>query len=158
MCNRQTRRHLNLPTDLLLIDSTYGHGGKLPSALGPIQKFRGGIKLHGAWTHDQRIPLNVEESIANRHRDVEIENNRGEIVRVVTDVRKASPHVIAKNYKTCWQIEVFFRWIKQHLMCLIYLERQKMRYIVNYLCPLPSMCSRNTFLMKFIPTCLSLLN
>lgn len=57
----------------------------------------------------------MEESIAKRHRVVEFENNRGEIVRVVTDVRKASPHVIAKNYKTCWQIEVFFRWIKQHL-------------------------------------------
>jgi IS4 transposase len=59
----------------------------------------------------------VAESIAKRHRHrvVEFENNRSEIVRVVTDVRKAAPHVIAKNYKTRWQIEVFFRWIKQHL-------------------------------------------
>lgn len=52
---------------------------------------------------------------ANRHRVVEFKNNKGEVVRVVTDLRKESPHVIAEIYKVRWQIEVFFRWIKQHL-------------------------------------------
>ncbi|RXZ80306.1 IS4/IS5 family transposase [Paenibacillaceae bacterium] len=50
-----------------------------------------------------------------RHRVVEFENNKGEIIRVATDLRKESPHEIAEIYKARWQIEVFFRWIKQHL-------------------------------------------
>jgi hypothetical protein len=161
------------------------------------KKFRGGIKLHVALSQGQRLPVNVEESIAKRndapfgevladtdyilvqdraygkisrldqyvlqgqsfvirlkdnlhlvkprnlqrpaegetnivrditcyigqgkcqsakrHRVVEFENDRGEVVRVVTDLRKESAHVIAEIYKARWEIEVFFRWIKQHL-------------------------------------------
>ena len=52
---------------------------------------------------------------AQRHRVVEFENDRGEVVRVVTDLRKESAHVIAEIYKARWEIEVFFRWVKQHL-------------------------------------------
>lgn len=196
-CNRQTRRHLNLPKDLLLIDSTTVTAANSRMPWASYKKFRGGIKLHVALSHGQRSPLNVKESIAKRndapfgevladtdyilvqdraygkisrldqyvlqgqsfvirlkdnlhlvkprelqrpaegetkivrditcyigqgkcqsaqrHRVVEFENDRGEVVRVVTDLRKESAHVIAEIYKARWEIEVFFRWIKQHL-------------------------------------------
>ncbi|MEK3668972.1 IS4 family transposase [Paenibacillus sp. FSL R10-2771] len=196
-CNRQTRRHLNLPKDLLLIDSTTVTAANSRMPWASYKKFRGGIKLHVALSQGQRSPVNVEESIAKRndapfgevladtdyilvqdraygkisrldqyvlqgqsfvirlkdnlhlvkprnlqrpaegetnivrditcyigqgkcqsakrHRVVEFENDRGEVVRVVTDLRKESAYVIAEIYKARWEIEVFFRWIKQHL-------------------------------------------
>ncbi|MEK3875337.1 IS4 family transposase [Paenibacillus sp. FSL M7-0420] len=196
-CNRQTRRHLNLPKDLLLIDSTTVTAANSRMSWAPYKKFRGGIKLHVAFSHGQHSPVKVVESIARRndapfgevladkdyllvqdraygkigrldqyvqqgqsfvirlkdnlhlvlprklqrpaegdtkivrditcyigqgkhqsaqrHRVVEFENDRGEVVRVVTDLRKESAHVIAEIYKARWEIEVFFRWVKQHL-------------------------------------------
>jgi hypothetical protein len=196
-CNRQTRRHLNLPKDLLLIDSTTVTAPKSQLPWASYKKFRAGIKLHVALSHAQHSPVQVTETIARRndaplgevladdsyilvqdraygkigrldqyllagqsfvirlkdnlhlvkprklkrqafgetrivrditcyigqgkcqsskrHRVVEFENEHGEIVRVVTDLRKESPGVIAEIYKARWQIEVFFRWIKQHL-------------------------------------------
>ncbi|WP_438497050.1 IS4 family transposase [Paenibacillus sp. IHBB 3054] len=196
-CNRKTRRHLNLSKDLLLIDSTTITAPNSQMSWAPYKKFRGGIKLHVAFSHGQHSLVNVEETIAKhydaplgevladsdyilmqdraygkisrldqyvhhgqsfvirlknnlhllkprnlrrpaegdmkivrditcyigqgkcqsvkRHRVVEFENDRGEVVRVVTDLRKESPGVIAEIYKARWQIEVFFRWIKQHL-------------------------------------------
>ncbi|RXZ80305.1 IS4/IS5 family transposase [Paenibacillaceae bacterium] len=66
-CNRATRRHLNLPKDLLLIDSTTvtAPTSQLPWA--PYKKFRAGIKLHVALSHGQHSPVQVEETIAKRH-------------------------------------------------------------------------------------------
>jgi IS4 transposase len=50
-----------------------------------------------------------------RHRVVIFQDFEGREIRVVTDLMQVTPEQIAQMYKARWQIEVFFRWIKQHL-------------------------------------------
>jgi hypothetical protein len=50
-----------------------------------------------------------------RHRVVTFQDFEGREIRVVTDLMQVTPEQIAQMYKARWQIEVFFRWIKQHL-------------------------------------------
>ncbi|WP_445323313.1 transposase [Paenibacillus sp. FSL R7-0128] len=66
-CNRQTRRHLNLPKDLLLIDSSTVTATNSRMSWAPYKKFSGGIKLHVAFSQGQSSPMKVVESIARRN-------------------------------------------------------------------------------------------
>ncbi|OMD37990.1 IS4 family transposase [Paenibacillus odorifer] len=51
----------------------------------------------------------------NRHRIVIFRDFEGREIRVATDLMQVTTEQIAQMYKARWQIEVFFRWIKQQL-------------------------------------------
>lgn len=51
----------------------------------------------------------------NRFRVVILKDPKGNPVILATNLHWHSPEAIADIYKKRWQIEVFFRWIKQHL-------------------------------------------
>ncbi|QQK74251.1 IS4 family transposase [Salicibibacter cibarius] len=197
MCNRTTRRALNLNKDLLAIDSTtitVGEG-RLPWAV--YHGKRSGVKLHVAHKPSTGSPLQVEETgglkhdgpvgeqLVNadytlvedrayfkikridrfiddeqsfvirmkenvaivrpqslkrlpneesrvtrditcqlgssqvrsqkRHRVVFFNDNHGNEIRVVTDLKDVSAEKIADIYRERWAVESFFRWIKQYL-------------------------------------------
>ncbi|MCM3339952.1 IS4 family transposase [Paenibacillus sp. MER TA 81-3] len=50
-----------------------------------------------------------------RHRVVMFRDFEGREIRVATDLMQVTAEQIAQMYKARWQVEVFFRWIKQHL-------------------------------------------
>ncbi|WP_375790292.1 transposase [Paenibacillus agricola] len=52
---------------------------------------------------------------SERHRVVMFRDFEGREIRVATDLMQVKAEQIAQIYKARWQVEVFFRWIKQHL-------------------------------------------
>lgn len=52
---------------------------------------------------------------SERHRVVMFRDFEGREIRVATDLMQVTAEQIAQIYKARWQVEVFFRWIKQHL-------------------------------------------
>lgn len=50
-----------------------------------------------------------------RHRVVVFKDYEGREIQVATDVMEVSGEQIAQMYKSRWEVEVFFRWIKQNL-------------------------------------------
>lgn len=59
--------------------------------------------------NDRRNPFQAEV------REVHVRTDTGTILRVLTNDREAPAQEIADLYKRRWAIELFFRWIKQHL-------------------------------------------
>ncbi len=56
-------------------------------------------------------------------RRVRIKRQTGGILTIITNDLRRSPVEIAAIYKTRWQIELLFRWVKQHLKLKKFLSR-----------------------------------
>ncbi|MBS7529982.1 transposase [Hazenella sp. IB182353] len=50
-----------------------------------------------------------------RFRIISFVDNRGKIIRVITNLINLTPKEIADLYRMRWSVEIFFRWIKQNL-------------------------------------------
>ncbi|PLZ21212.1 hypothetical protein CBP30_09035 [Fischerella thermalis WC157] len=64
---------------------------------------------------DQSAILGSGKPTTHRFRVVTFTDPQGKIIRVATNVWQTSAETIAALYKERWQVELFFRWIKQHL-------------------------------------------
>jgi putative transposase len=80
--------------------------------------------------HDQLVYLSNKNPGAGRHNPYRAPLRRIEVARegkpplvLVTNDMKSSALRIAAHYKRRWQIELFFKWIKQHLKIKRFLGR-----------------------------------
>ncbi|UQZ36931.1 IS4/IS5 family transposase [Paenibacillus sp. PK3_47] len=70
----------------------------------------------GSIEQDLTCQLGKKKALSeNRFRVVILKDPKGKPVILATNLHWYSPEGIANIYKKRWQIEVFFRWIKQHL-------------------------------------------
>lgn len=65
---------------------------------------------------DMTCQLGTEQNRSEkRHRVVSFHDNNGNLIKVVTNLYSLPAETIAAIYKARWQIETFFRWVKQNL-------------------------------------------
>jgi len=69
----------------------------------------------------------------------------GKELRFVTNAHHRDAKTIARLYKKCWQIELFFKWTKQNLRVKTFLGTSRNAVLTQlwialcaYLCSLPS--------------------
>ena len=66
-CNRPLRRLLNLPKDIIAIDSTTINLGRKKLEWAKYRKHKAGIKLHVAYNVNSNQPQKVKETCASKH-------------------------------------------------------------------------------------------
>jgi putative transposase len=70
-----------------------------------------------------RLDTQGKRKLAIPMRRVRVEREDGTVLTIVSNDRRRSAVEIATLYKTRWQIELLFRWIKQHLQIGKFLGR-----------------------------------
>ena len=79
-CNRQMRRILNLPKQLIAVDSTTVTVGENRLKWAKLKGKKSGIKLHVALNINDFTPQKVVETIACAKDEIELENKLNEII------------------------------------------------------------------------------
>lgn len=77
--------------------------------------------------HDAEVKLATQghAKLAIPMRRIHLQRDDGEVLTLITNDLKRPAVVIAALYKTRWQIELLFRWIKQHLKLRKFLGRSE---------------------------------
>jgi IS4 transposase len=55
------------------------------------------------------------KKMSHQLRLIETIDSQGQLIRILTNEFQMEAHYIGEIYRNRWQIEVFFKWIKQHL-------------------------------------------
>jgi len=71
----------------------------------------------------QRMACNRRNPFQDPVREVRVRSDSGKILRILTNDLDLPAHKIADLYKRRWQIELFFRWVKQTLKIRHFLGR-----------------------------------
>lgn|SRR5699024_694657 len=77
----------------------------------PESKLKNGSKI----ISDQMVALGSSTSLTSRFRLVTIEDEHGKKLQFVTNRFDLTAEEVAQAYKSRWQIELFFKHIKQHM-------------------------------------------
>ena len=73
----------------------------------------------------QRMARSRKNPFSDPVRELTVRISSGRILRLVTNDLDAPAQDITELYKTRWQIELFFKWIKQHLKIRHFLGRSE---------------------------------
>ena len=99
-CRFVTRLRKNSPVEVIAMRHILKDG--------PIVEDRI-VRLRGRLGHTRKHPLDRDL------REIHVVIETGKLLRIVTNDLESPAEVIADLYQTRWEIELFFRWIKQTL-------------------------------------------
>ena len=108
---------------------------------------------------DQRIALNgfyVSRDYPEHLRRVKFKDSEsGKTLVFLTNNMTLPPLAIAALYKSRWQVELFFKWIKQHLRIKHFLGNSENAVKTQVWCAVPPMCSSPSSRRSFnsMPRC-----